>query len=89
MLEDLKTSIEKLVSLYETEKQRADALAAELEACKAAEAGYKEKISDLDAQIDNLRLQYAFSGAGDPVLAKERIAKLIKEIDRCIKLLEK
>ena len=88
MLEDIKSRIEKLVSLYETEKQRADALAAELEARKADIEGYKAKIADLDSQIDNLKLQYAFSGSGDPALAKERITKLVREIDRCIKLLE-
>ena len=89
MLEELKTNIEKLVSLYETEKQRADALAAELEQCRAQLKVNKDKMLDLDAQIDNLKLQYAFSGAGDPALAKERITKLIREIDRCIRLLEK
>ena len=89
MLEDIKSRIEKLVSLYETEKQRADALAAELEARKTDIAGYKEKIAELDSQIDNLKLQYAFSGSCDTALAKERITKLVREIDRCIKLLEK
>ena len=89
MLEDIKSNIEKLISLYETEKQRADALQAQLEQSREPIAAYKEKVTDLDGQIDNLRLQYAFSGAGDPVLAKERITKLIREIDRCIKLLEK
>jgi polyhydroxyalkanoate synthesis regulator phasin len=89
MLEEIKTNIEKLISLYETEKQRADALQAELDKSKAEAAASKERIADLDGQIDNLKLQYAFSGAGDPALAKERINKLIHEIDRCIKLLEK
>ena len=89
MLEEIKTNIEKLISLYETEKQRADALQAELDKSKAEAAASKERIADLDGQIDNLKLQYAFSGAGDPALARERINKLIHEIDRCIKLLEK
>ena len=89
MLEDIKTSIEKLISLYEKEKQRADSLAAQLEQSRADLAASKEAAAELDALIDNLKLQYAFSGAGDPGLAKERITKLIREIDRCIKLLEK
>ena len=89
MLEDIKTSIEKLISLYGTEKQHSEALAAELESCKAVIASQKETITELDGQIDNLKLQYAFSGTGDPALAKERITKLVREIDRCIKLLEK
>ena len=89
MLEEVKANIEKLISLYETEKQRADGLSAELENSRELLKSYKEKIADLDAQIDNLKLKYAFSGAGDPALAKELITKLVHEIDRCIKLLEK
>ena len=89
MLEDIKANIEKLISLYETEKQRADELQARLDKCMADVDAYKEKVIELDSQIDNLKLQYAFSGAGDPALAKERITKLIREIDRCLKLLEK
>lgn len=89
MLEEVKSQIEKLISLYETEKQRADALAAELESSRSQIQAYKDKITELDGQIDNLKLQYAFSGAGDPALAKERITRLVREIDRCIKLLEK
>lgn len=89
MLENIKTRVEKLISLYEKEKQRADLAVAELEAGRAQLAAYKEKIAELDAQIDNLKLQYAFSGSGDQALAKERITKLVREIDHCIKLLEK
>ena len=89
MLEDIKSNIETLISLSETEKQRADGLQAELEQSRADIASYKEKVRELDGEIDNLKLQYAFSGAGDHALAKERITKLVREIDRCIKLLEK
>lgn len=88
MLEEIKSNIEKLISLYETEKSRADGLAAELAAGKAELEACKARMRELDAQIDNLRLQIAFSGAGDPAEAKARITKLIREIDRCIKLLE-
>jgi len=89
MLEDIKSSVEKLISLYETEKQRAEAMAVELEKSRKEIAAYKEKLAELDGQIDNMKLQYAFSGTGDSALAKERITKLVREIDRCIKLLEK
>ena len=88
MLEDIKTNIEKLISHYEREKSRADGLAADLAAAKAELEAAKAHARDLDAQIDNLKLQFAFSGAGDPAEAKARINKLIREIDRCIKLLE-
>ena len=89
MLEDIKSRIEKLVSLYETEKRKSDGLAAELEALKGELEEAKATISGLREKIDNLKLQSALTGSGDPALAKERITKLVREIDRCIKLLEK
>lgn len=89
MLEDIKTSVEKLISLYEKEKQRADALAGQLAQSEEAVRSYQAQITELNGQIDNLKLSFAFSGAGDTVLAKERIDKLVREIDKCIKLLEK
>ena len=89
MLEDIRADINRLIALYEGEKGRADALAAKLSESEAAVKSYKEQITDLNGQIDNLRLQYAFTGSGDPVAAKEKLDKLIREIDKCIKLLEK
>ena len=50
---------------------------------------YRKQITDLNQQIDNIRLASAFTGAGGNAAAKERIEKLIREIDKCIKLLEK
>ena len=89
MLEDIKNSVERLISLYEKEKQRADALAGQLAQSEEAVRSYQAQITELNGQIDNLKLSFAFSGAGDTVLAKERIDKLVREIDKCIKLLEK
>ncbi len=89
MLEDIKTNVERLISLYEKEKQRADALAGQLAQSEEAVRSYQAQITELNGQIDNLKLSFAFSGAGDTVLAKERIDKLVREIDKCIKLLEK
>lgn len=89
MLEDIKTNVERLISLYEKEKQRADALAGQLAQSEESVRSYQAQITELNGQIDNLKLSFAFSGAGDTVLAKERIDKLVREIDKCIKLLEK
>ena len=89
MLEDIKNNVERLISLYEKEKQRADALAGQLAQSEESVRSYQAQITELNGQIDNLKLSFAFSGAGDTVLAKERIDKLVREIDKCIKLLEK
>ena len=87
MLEDLHQQIERLIALYEGEKQRADFLQASLQASEAAAAAYKEQITDLTKQIETLQLATAFDGQGSPQ-AKARIDKLIREIDKCIRLLE-
>ena len=88
MLEDIKSNIAKLVARYEAERQRADSLAGRLAESEEKCRRYKEQITDLNQQIDNLELMRAFQAAGDPAESRERIARLIKEIDKCIKLLE-
>ena len=88
MLEDIKSNIAKLISLYENEKQRADALAEKLAQCEEQSKTYREQITELNRQIDNLKLASAFTAEGDNRVAKDRISKLIREIDKCIKLLE-
>ncbi|MBO4427970.1 MAG: hypothetical protein J5771_05780 [Bacteroidales bacterium] len=88
MLERLRDGIQKLISLYETEKNRANALELELQENKVAVQTLKEQIAELNRQIDNQRLASAFSGTADNREAKDRLTKLIKEIDRCIALLE-
>ena len=88
MLEEIKSNIARLVALYEAERQRADTLAAKLSDSEQKCRQYKEQITDLNQQIDNLELMRAFQATGDPAESRERIARLIKEIDKCIKLLE-
>lgn len=89
MLEDIKSNIAKLISLYETEKQRADTLEQQLGQSRAQSRDYQEQIAELNQQIDTLKLASAFTASGDNRAAKDRVAKLIREIDKCIKLLEK
>ena len=88
MLEDIKSNIAKLVALYEAEHQKATVLEERLRQCEEKSLEYKKQITDLNQQIANLELMHAFQASGDPVTSRDRIGKLIKEIDRCIKLLE-
>lgn len=89
MLEEIRTNFQKLIALYESEKQRADALASQLTQAQEKTVEYKKQITELNQQIDNLKLQSAFAASGDNTVAKESISKLIREIDKCIKLMEK
>lgn len=89
MLEDIKSNIAKLIALYESEKQRADALEAKLAQSMEQSEDYRKQITELNQQIDTLKLASAFTSGGDNRAAKDQVAKLIREIDKCIKLLEK
>ena len=89
MLDIVKQKIGQLIAAYEAEKMERTRLQAELEQVKTQNETYRKQITDLERQIDNLKLTEAFTatGAGSPE-AKKKIHSLIKEIDRCITLLE-
>ena len=87
MISDLRSKIERLISLYEREKQRGDELASQLEASRAEIADKKQQIPELKSQIDHYKLAGAFTSSEDVQASKERLNKLIRDIDKCIKLL--
>lgn len=90
MLESIKKNFEKLVSLYEQERQQRIQYASEIEKSRIEIDTLKKRIVDLERQVDNHLLTDAFAAtAEDHSVAKERIEKLIKEMDKCISLLEK
>lgn len=90
MLEDLRNRIEKLIALYEAEKVENERLRLELQQSKETGAACKKQVSDLETRIETLTLTEAFTAGGttDKAAAKEKIDKLIKEIDKCISWLE-
>ena len=90
MLEDIRKNIERLIALYEGERQQKERLVLELRQQDEEIDSYKKQIADLERQVDNLKLTEAFTApAGSGDAAKEKIDRLITEIDRCISLLEK
>ncbi|MBQ4285508.1 MAG: hypothetical protein II720_03505 [Bacteroidales bacterium] len=89
MLEDLKKNIERLIALYESEKQERLRLADELGRSLSENDTLKEQISALERQVDNLKLRQAFTSPAGGSESKEKMTRLIKEIDKCISLLEK
>ncbi len=90
MLTEIKSNFEKLIAFYEAQRERADALAADLEKERAANEACRKQIDDLKDQVNTLELKGAFMSGGDSSsVAREKIDKLIREIDKCISLLEK
>ena len=68
---------------------RRETLEKELAQSRADNESCLRRIEDLEHQVDNLRLTEAFMApAGSDSGAKEKIDRLIKEIDKCISLME-
>ena len=89
MLDTVKQKITRLIAAYESEKAECDRLRIELEQSRQQNEVYAKQIIELERQIDNLKLTEAFmAGGNDTTAAKKKIDRLIKEIDRCITLME-
>lgn len=89
MIDRLKQRIQELIAAYETEKSERIRLQGELEKSKVQNDTYRKQITELERTIDNLKLADAFkAGNADNVEARKKIDKLIREIDKCITLME-
>ena len=88
MLEEVKQKITQLIAAYESEKMECERLRCELGALTEQNEAYRKQIIELERQIDNQKLAGAFRTDGDSAESKKKIDKLIKEIDKCISLME-
>ena len=88
MLEDIRKHIEKLIALYEAEKAENERLRQELHTSEETGAALRKHIKELESGIQARSLADAFAADGDRAAAKERVDKLIREINRCISLME-
>lgn len=87
MLQDIRDNIRRLIALYEGERERSEALSAEIGKLKTELDESRKQNTELNRKIDNLRLSGAIFSA--PARGSgERLDKLIREVDKCIKLLE-
>ena len=89
MLETVRHKITRLIAAYEKEKAERTLAQKELEQLKAQNETYRKQIFELERQIDNLKLTEAIKGrAINGTEAKRKVDTLLKEIDRCISLIE-
>lgn len=89
MINKLKERIQQLISAYETEREQRIRLEADLARSETQNEAYRKQITELERTIDNLKLADAFkSGNTDNAEARKKIDRLIKEIDKCITLME-
>ena len=89
MIDKVKEKIQKLIAAYEAERAERVRLETELEKSESQNQEYRKQITELERTIDNLRLADAFkAGNADNTDARKKIDRLIKEIDKCITLME-
>ena len=87
MLDTVKQKITRLIAAYESERAECARLRIELEQYRSQNEHYAKQIIELERTIDNQKLAGAFM-TGDNTESKKKIDKLIKEIDKCISLME-
>lgn len=89
LAERLKSKVEALIARCETLDQENTELKAALARYETTENKKEQRIKELEKQIENLRLKEAFLGtSGDRAQARRKVARLIREIDDCVRLLD-
>jgi len=91
MFEELRQSIKELIALYEAVKADNAELRSQISSLKSKTEADKEQIIELNKEIDRLKLKAAFTASSGEVKgtkeAKEKVDRLIREIDKCISLM--
>lgn len=86
----LKRSVEKLVSEHERLIELAAGLKNELSETKSHLAEKNEEVKELQTRYERAKFSGAVLGAGeDADTARRRVTELVREIDKCIALLDR
>ncbi|HOY39438.1 MAG: hypothetical protein KBB11_00060 [Bacteroidales bacterium] len=91
LLLNLQDKVEKLSALFFVEKEKNNKLLSELEQYKLSLSDSKQQIETLKSKYENLRFAGAFRANSEieQAEAKQRLNRIIREIDQCIALLNK
>ncbi len=86
----LRRSVESLVSEYEKMVELTATLKDELSAVKHQLAEKIEEVKELQTRYERAKFSGAILGSGeDAVTARKRVSELVREIDKCIALLDR
>lgn len=88
IVEKLKGHIEHIISKYELALSENISLKEELEKCKTELEERNTRIKELEHKVELIQLGEAFRASSDDVKeAKKKIARIVREIDKCISML--
>jgi septal ring factor EnvC (AmiA/AmiB activator) len=86
----LRRSVELLVSEHEKLVEMTAGLKTELSEVRRQLAEKNEEVKELQARYERAKFSGAILGGGeDPVAARKRVSELVREIDKCIALLDR
>ena len=84
----LKRHIEQIISKYELALSENEALRNELEGCLKELENKNERIKELEKKVELMQLGDAFKASSEDVKeAKKKIGRIVREIDKCISML--
>ncbi len=87
-MDQLERLIQELVRRYEVAARDRSDLQAELSKTKTELYNAKNKIAEQEKKLEHFELKQAFfSAEGSDKRAKKQLGKIVKEIDKCISLL--
>ena len=86
----LRNNLKKIINLYEEEKEKNNELSAEINALNTTIEKLTTENKELEQKYENNKIAKAFIGAaGDNHDAKIKVNRIVREIDKCIALLNK
>jgi|WetSurMetagenome_2_1015567.scaffolds.fasta_scaffold103384_2 hypothetical protein len=90
LIKDLKARVAEFMALYESLELKNSKLNEEILGLKKQIYSLEEEKVKLGQKYENLRMaKYYESGFEDNQIAKQKVNKLLREIDKCIALLNK
>jgi wobble nucleotide-excising tRNase len=86
----LRRSVEALIAEHEKLVELAAGLSNELSEARRLLAAKNEEVKELQARYERAKFSGAVLGSGeDAVTARRRVSELVREIDKCIALLDR
>ena len=88
-LRNFEARVRQLMMAYNEEKQKNASLQEQLEACQQQLADAQESVDSLKRDYSNLKTARMIEVSGDDVKeSRAKLAHLIREVDKCIALLD-
>ena len=88
IIRKLKGHIEQIISKYELALSENRVLNEELDGCREELENKEKRIKELEKKVELMQLGDAFKASSEDVKeAKKKIGRIVREIDKCISML--